>query len=65
MINVTAQQVFEVLAKVNVKNLDDVTLFDMYSGKGIPEGKKSLAVRVRYRSMDKTFTDDEISGYAC
>ena len=58
---VSAQQVFDVLSKVKVKNLDDVTLFDMYSGKGVPEGKKSLAIRVRYRSMDKTFTDDEIN----
>ncbi|MBW2186561.1 MAG: phenylalanine--tRNA ligase subunit beta, partial [Deltaproteobacteria bacterium] len=59
--DVSAQQLFEILAKVKVKNLDDVTLFDMYSGKGVPEGKKSLAIRVRYRSMDKTFTDDEIN----
>lgn len=59
--DVSSQQVFEVLSKVKVKNLDDVTLFDMYSGKGVPEGKKSLAIRVRYLSMDKTFTDDEIN----
>lgn len=59
--DVSAQQLFEVLAKVKVKNLDDVTLFDLYSGKGVPEGKKSLAIRARYRSMDKTFTDDEIN----
>ena len=58
---ISAQQIFDVLSKVKVKNLDDVTLFDMYIGKGVPEGKKSLAIRARYRSMDKTFTDDEIS----
>ncbi|MEA3465984.1 MAG: phenylalanine--tRNA ligase subunit beta [Thermodesulfobacteriota bacterium] len=59
--NVNAQQLFDVLSKVKVKNLDDVTLFDMYSGEGVSEGKKSLAIRARYRSMDKTLTDDEIN----
>ncbi|MCD6526387.1 MAG: phenylalanine--tRNA ligase subunit beta [Desulfuromonas sp.] len=58
---VSAQQLFDVVSKVKVKNLDDVILFDMYSGKGVPEGKKSLAVRVRYRSIEKTLTDDEIN----
>jgi phenylalanyl-tRNA synthetase beta chain len=58
---VSAQQLFDVVAKVKVKNLDDVTLFDIYSGKGVPEGKKSMAIRARYRSLDKTLTDDEIN----
>ncbi len=56
-----AQQVLEVIRKVKIKNLEDVTLFDLYSGKGIPVGKKSIAVRVRYRSLDKTLTDEEIN----
>jgi phenylalanyl-tRNA synthetase beta chain len=40
---------------------EDVVLFDVYAGKGIPEGKKSLAFRVKYRSTEKTFTDEEIN----
>ena len=58
---VSADQVLKVIGSVKVKNLDDVVLFDLYSGKGIPEGKKSLAFRVRYRSTEKTLTDDEIN----
>ncbi len=58
---VSAQQLFDVLDKIKIKNLDDVTLFDIYSGKGVPEGKKSMAIRARYRSLDKTLTDDEIN----
>lgn len=58
---VSAQQLFDVLDKIKIKNLDDVTLFDVYSGKGVPEGKKSMAVRARYRSLEKTLTDDEIN----
>lgn len=58
---ITAQQMLEVIKKVKVKYLEDVVLFDMYAGKGIPAGMKSLALRMRYRSADKTLADEEIS----
>lgn len=38
----------------------DVALFDVYEGKGVPEGKKSLAVEVTLQPRDKTLTDEEI-----
>ncbi len=59
---VSAQDVFDVLGKVKGKHLENITLFDLYKGPGIPEGKKSLAIRVRYRSTEKTLTDEEIQG---
>lgn len=59
--DVTAQQMLEVIDKVKVKYLEDVVLFDMYAGKGIPTGMKSLALRMRYRSADKTLADEEIN----
>jgi phenylalanyl-tRNA synthetase beta chain len=46
---------------VKTKELENVMIFDLYRGKGIPEGYKSIAVRVRYRSYERTLTDDEIS----
>jgi phenylalanyl-tRNA synthetase beta chain len=51
----------EVIDKVKVKYLEEVVLFDLYAGKGIPEGMKSLALRMRYRSGDKTLADEEIN----
>jgi len=59
--DVTAQQMLEVVDKVKVKYLEEVVLFDMYAGKGIPAGMKSLALRMRYRSADKTLADEEIN----
>ncbi|HEV2562030.1 MAG TPA: phenylalanine--tRNA ligase subunit beta [Rhizomicrobium sp.] len=40
--------------------IDSVSVFDIYEGKGVPEGKKSLAISVRLQPKDKTLTDAEI-----
>ena len=35
-------------------------LFDVYTGQGIPEGKKSLAYALTFQSLERTLTDQEI-----
>lgn len=40
--------------------VDTITLFDMYRGKGIETGKKSLAFRVLLQDTQKTLTDAEV-----
>ncbi|GER94006.1 phenylalanine--tRNA ligase subunit beta [hot springs metagenome] len=40
--------------------IEDVYIFDVYQGKNIPEGRKSIAFNVRYRASDRTLKDDEI-----
>jgi phenylalanyl-tRNA synthetase beta chain len=48
-------------AKTAERNLiETVSVFDLYEGKGVPEGKKSLAIAVRLQPKDKTLTDAEI-----
>lgn len=39
--------------------LKDVTLFDIYRGKGIPEGKKSVAFSLVLRADDRSLTAEE------
>jgi phenylalanyl-tRNA synthetase beta chain len=46
---------------LKAKEIENVLIFDVYRGQGIPEGYKSLAIRVRYRSYERTLTDDDIS----
>ena len=41
--------------------LESVTCFDVYTGAGLPEGKKSLAFSITYRAPDRTLTDDVVN----
>ncbi len=40
--------------------IESVTLFDIYAGKGVEQGKKSVAFSVRLQPCDRTLTDVEI-----
>lgn len=42
----------------------DITLFDVFTGSGVPEGKKSLAIEVTLSPREKTLTDAEIDAVA-
>lgn len=50
--------IIEVITKT-AKNLEQVSLFDMYKGTGIPEGKKSLSYKLILRKNDKTMEAEE------
>ncbi|MBR6797904.1 MAG: phenylalanine--tRNA ligase subunit beta [Opitutales bacterium] len=41
-------------------NVEKVNCFDVYTGTGLPEGKKSLAFEIVFRSETKTLTDAEV-----
>ncbi len=42
------------------EGLVDVAFFDRYQGKGIPEDRVSLSLRLTFRSSDRTLTDVEV-----
>ncbi|HEY1877548.1 MAG TPA: hypothetical protein VGG66_08760, partial [Rhizomicrobium sp.] len=44
--------------------IEQVGVFDIYEGKGVPEGQKSIAVAVRIQPRDATLTDAEIEALA-
>jgi len=44
--------------------IDDVGVFDVFTGPGVPEGKKSLAIEVTLQPREKTLTDAEIEAVA-
>ena len=57
---VTALSLLEVMRAENAANVVELALFDLYRGKGVEEGKKSLAFRVLMQDTQKTLTDIEI-----
>ncbi|TLM62526.1 MAG: phenylalanine--tRNA ligase subunit beta [Deltaproteobacteria bacterium] len=59
---VSAQQVLDTLSQVRLKDLESIVLFDVYRGTSLPPGKKSLAIRARYRALDRTLTDEIVQG---
>ncbi|MGH2543483.1 MAG: phenylalanine--tRNA ligase subunit beta, partial [Ardenticatenaceae bacterium] len=60
---VPARVVEETIWGAGVERLTQVQLFDVYQGKSIPEGKKSLAYSLRYVDPERTLTDEEVAGY--
>jgi len=58
---VTAAQIEKVIKGKGGKILEVVELFDIYEGKQIPEGCKSMAYSLTYRASDRTLVDDEVN----
>ena len=61
---VKAADVVRAAQSVDRKLITDISVFDLYEGKGIEPGKKSIAIAVVLQPRDKTMTDDEIEGIA-
>jgi phenylalanyl-tRNA synthetase beta chain len=58
--NVQAEQIISCVRGVKAKEIEQIEIFDLYRGAGIEEGYKSIAIRIRYRSYERTLTDEEI-----
>ncbi|MGV2794687.1 phenylalanine--tRNA ligase subunit beta, partial [Clostridium perfringens] len=41
--------------------LESVEVFDVFTGSKLGEGKKSVALSLTYRDMDRTLTDEEVA----
>ncbi len=54
-----AGKIEQVIMKNGGKHFKSVTLFDVYTGEHVAEGKKSLAFNLQFQSKDKTLTDEE------
>lgn len=59
--DVAAQSVIDAVRTGAGELLEDVRLFDVYSGPQIGEGRKSLALALRFRAPDRTLTEEEAS----
>ena len=57
----THEAVLQTVKQAKAANLETVELFDVFRGKGIPDGQKSLAYAFTYRANDKTLTDADVN----
>jgi phenylalanyl-tRNA synthetase beta chain len=62
--NVKAADLVRAAASADRKLITSVTVFDVYEGKGIAAGKKSIAIAVTIQPREKTMTDAEIEALA-
>ncbi len=58
---VEAEKIARTIKGVDKNLIAAVSIFDVYTGKGVEPGKKSLALSVTLQPVEKTLTDDEIT----
>ncbi len=58
---VQAGKVYEVIKKYAGGRAEEIVLFDIYKGKQVPEGKKSMAYKITFRAQDKTLSEQDVS----
>jgi phenylalanyl-tRNA synthetase beta chain len=55
----THEAVLQAVRQAKPANLELVELFDVFRGKNVPPGQKSMAYAFTYRSLERTLTDSE------
>ena len=62
--DVAAADVARAAQSADKKLITSVAVFDLFEGKSLGEGKKSLAIEVTLQPREKTLTDEEIEAVA-
>jgi phenylalanyl-tRNA synthetase beta chain len=62
--SVTADKLIKAIKSADKNLIRDVNVFDVYEGKGVETGKKSVALNVTLQPTDHTLTDEEIEATA-
>jgi phenylalanyl-tRNA synthetase beta chain len=57
----THEAVLQAVKQAKPTNLESVELFDVFRGKNVPTGQKSLAYGFTYRSAERNLTDAEVN----
>ena len=57
---IMVKQIEDIIKQRSGKILEDIKLFDVYKGKQVPEGMKSVAYSITFRAEDRTLTDEEV-----
>ncbi|MBI5887019.1 MAG: phenylalanine--tRNA ligase subunit beta [Deltaproteobacteria bacterium] len=58
--SVPYENIVEEIKALDAKLIESVSVFDVYYGSGIPSGSRSMALRIVYRSSERTLTSAEV-----
>jgi phenylalanyl-tRNA synthetase beta chain len=58
---ISVAQIIKTLSGADKTLITDITIFDVYVGTGLPEGKKSVAVKVTLQATDRTLSEQDIA----
>ncbi|MCX7338190.1 MAG: phenylalanine--tRNA ligase subunit beta [Alphaproteobacteria bacterium] len=56
----SADQMIRTIQKIDKTLIQDIVIFDVYSGDKLPDGKKSIAFQVRLQASDRTLSDTDL-----
>ncbi len=59
--SVSAAQALEAVRAAACEILDKVSVFDVYTGEQVGEGRRSLALALSFRAIDRTLTDEDVA----
>lgn len=59
---IEAGKIIDTVKKVNKELIKEVHIFDIYQGKNMEDGKKSIAFSIKIQPVDRTLTSEEIDG---
>ncbi len=63
-VSVTADQLIRTLQKIDKALIQDIDIFDVYSGDKLPQGKKSIAIQVRLQALDRTLSEEDLNTFS-
>jgi phenylalanyl-tRNA synthetase beta chain len=59
--DVPAEQALASVRAAAGETLDDVSVFDVYTGEQVGAGRRSLALALSFRALDRTLTDEDVA----
>ncbi|RPH48264.1 MAG: phenylalanine--tRNA ligase subunit beta [Desulfobacteraceae bacterium] len=59
--SIEAMYILEKINSIGEKLIENTHLFDIFEGASVPAGKRSVSIRITYRSSEKTLEDGEVN----
>lgn len=58
--DVSFKEIRKTIESLELDHLESVSVFDVYRGRGVEKGKKSMAIRIVFRAADRTLREEEV-----